>query len=146
MVLWIVVIIFSMGIIGRYLSTTDKAGGIRKNKIRKFCFRIDTWTITSSVLGGIILVLMLVQMVIVHIEVRSLTAQRNAVQMTLNTYRESTDTRTLKKVGTIVLERVGAIQQVFVINKEIGVAKYWHSTAWFGVFWPDSVVELEYIK
>ncbi len=106
--------------------------------IASYCGRTYKPPLAPTVISGFILVIMLVCLVIVHTNFHSLVAERNAVQMTLDEYR--------KNVHLSMLEKVGAIQQAFEINKEIGVAKYWHNNIWTGAFWPDSVEDLDYIK
>lgn len=138
MILWITLIIFLISLICCCLCKTNQIGQAKYGKIGKFFDEHFPTVLISAAISGFLTVIILICLMIVHIEFSSLVAERNAVQMTLNEYRKNADIS--------VLEKVGAIQQAFEINKEIGVAKYWHGNFWTGVFWPDSVVELEYIK
>ncbi len=138
MILWIFIIVFSISIVWCHLCKTDQRGKKCYGRIGKFCSKLEPTALASTVISGFLIMIVLIGLVIAHIEFHSLVVERNAVQMTLDTYRKSIDMH--------MLEKVGAIQQVFEINKQIAVAKYWHSSIWFGVFWPDGVVELNYIK
>ena len=131
MILWIVIAIFLIGVICCHWGELGSMGRTSHGSCKKLGSAV-------GIISGFILMLMLVCLVFTHTDFLSLVAERNAVQITLDEYRKSIDIS--------VLEKVGAIQQAFVINKQIGVARFWSSTIWFGAFWPKSVKDLDYIK
>ena len=138
MILWITLIIFLISGVWYHLGRTNDVGRSYYGKMGDFFYKLGSKALTLAVTSGTILALMLLCLVITHINFHNLVAERNAVQMTLDEYRESIDMR--------MMEKVGAIQQVFEINKEVAIAKYWYSSIWVGAFWPDGVAELDYIK
>ena len=138
MLLWIFIIIFLISMGCYHFGKRDQFGKTRYGKLGEFCDKLFSTIMASITISSIVLVLLLLGLVITHVDFHSFVAERNAVQLTLNEYRKNEDIS--------ILEKVGAIQQAFEINKEIGVAKYWHSNFWTGAFWPDSVEDLDYIK
>jgi hypothetical protein len=125
MILWITLAILAISIIWCCLRKTDQSGSADK-------------VFVLAIIIGFVFVVMLIILMLVHVDFHTLVVERNAVQTTLDEYRESIDMH--------MLEKVGAIQQVFEINKQIAVAKYWSSSIWVGIFWPDGVADLNYIK
>lgn len=85
----------------------------------------------------IILLAMLMGLAIVHIGYAAFPSEYKALETTLNISRDDKNAS---------IERAAVMHKVIDMNKEIASARYWDDIIWTGIFIPDRVAKLEFIK
>lgn len=106
-------------------------------KFELWCYQHESPISGVMAFSCVIFALILLSLFITHISYASLPAEYKAVTMTVVESRGT---------GYSDLERAAITHKIVDMNRELASLKYWNGSIWLGIFIPDRVAELEFIK
>lgn len=121
----------------RYRNSYDYKAKKDGKTLELWCYNHEGPISGVMAFSCVIFALMLLSLFITHISYASLPAEYKAVTMTVVESRGT---------GYSDLERAAITHKIVDMNRELASLKYWNDTIWLGIFIPDRVAELEFIK